>query len=75
MQRIIAKGFKSFGDGYGGLNWILFPRMSDLQAEHEIDLHDMRRYEGGPGQPFARGGIIWHSKSYTLITQRVGLDI
>lgn len=74
MQRIIAEGFKSFGDGYGGVNWILYNRMSDADAANEIERQQIFAYYGGSGREYSRQPFVRHSVSYTLITQTCGLD-
>lgn len=74
MRRIIAEGFKSFGDGYGGVNWILYNRMSETDAADEIEGLGMGLHYGGPGREYSRQPLVKHSTSYTLITQICGLD-
>lgn len=74
MQRIIAEGVKNFGDGYGGVSWILYNRMSDADAKNEIERQNLISHYGGPGQPYSRRPLVRHSVGYTLITQIWGLD-
>lgn len=89
VPEVIASGYREFGAARwpagarpaGGRNvvvgeagvrwWLLRGRWS---AEDLYLLTDEEHY-GGPGQPYVKRPWAQSSRSYTLVTQRYGLDI
>lgn len=72
----IASGVKETETRETWTCWWLFPKTSQDRAELiAYDQLGLCEDAGHPGGTYARRPIIRHSRSYTLILQRGGLDI
>lgn len=75
-MKLIANGCSIVEGGESWTDWWLFTSMSQEEAEAVVeDQLGLFDHAGMPGGVYARRPVIRHSRSYTLIRQRCGLDI
>ena len=77
MIKIQAQGIRYDDDLHSSCtSWVLIKGKHDVEDVKEfLELMGMHSHHGGPGHVFAKKPQIRQTKTRTLITQFVGLDI